>query len=97
MYEEVTVTNEARRTRQRVLNQHTYEEVNDVKNKDKKQSPSQVQKADTSNKKKGHERNSSGDWLLFGKRKSGDDKGKENKKKSDGKDEKRKSNDVSKK
>lgn len=31
VYEEVTVTNEARRTRQRVLNLHTYEDITDVK------------------------------------------------------------------
>ncbi|XP_053383208.1 uncharacterized protein LOC123539820 [Mercenaria mercenaria] len=100
VYEEVTVTNEARRTRQRVLNQHTYEEVTDVKGKDKKANHNQGQKAESSNssgnqKKKGHERNSSGDWLLFGKRKSGDVK--ENKRKSEGKEEKRKSNDIGKK
>ena len=31
VYEEVTVTNEARRTRQRVLNLHTYEDITDVR------------------------------------------------------------------
>lgn len=76
VYEEVTITGEARRLRQRVLNQHTYEEVTEVKD----QSPGEGQK-----KKKSHARTSSGDWL-FGKKKSGDDKGKDGKKKSDGKD-----------
>lgn len=99
VYEEVTVTNEARRVKQRVLNQHTYEEVTEVKGKNKKSSQNGESSNSSSNqKKKGHERNSSGDWLLFGKRKSGDEKDKsKDKRKSDGKEGNRKSNDYGKK
>lgn len=92
VYEEVTITGEARRLRQRVLNQHTYEEVTEVKDhasgdrngksKDEGQSSNEGQ---GHKKKKNHSRTASGDWL-FGKKKSGEDKGKDGKKKSDGKD-----------
>lgn len=99
VYEEVTVTNEARRVRQRVLNQHTYEEVTEVKGKNKRSGQNvESQNSSSNSKKKGHERNSSGDWLLFGKRKSGDDKEKsKDKRKLDGKDINRKSDDLGKK
>lgn len=87
VYEEVTVTNEARRTRQRVLNAHTYEEVTDqVKDFDKKSGKG----SGDVKKKKGHERTSSGEhW--FSKKKSGDskDKDKNAKKKSEDKDHKK--------
>lgn len=92
VYEEVKVSSEARRVRQRVLNQHMYEEVHEVKGKEIGENIEQKH-AESSNdnrirkkKEKGHERNSSGDWLLFGKRKSGDnkDKTKEPKRKSEG-------------
>ena len=90
VYEEVTVTGEARRLRQKVLSQHTYEEVTAVKDQSQgDKSRSSKAEGQSSNegqkKKKSHARTSSGDWL-FGKKKSGDDKGKDGKKKSDGKD-----------
>ncbi|KAL4217938.1 hypothetical protein ACF0H5_022677 [Mactra antiquata] len=83
VYEEVKLTNEAGRVRQRVMNHHTYEEVTDVKGKKGKKSNNSNNSNSESGKKKGHERSSSGDWLLFGKRKSGEPK--DNKKKSNDK------------
>lgn len=90
VYEEVRVTGEARRLRQRVLNQHTYEEVTEVKDqghgdKSRPDKGEDQSSGEGHKKKKNHARTSSGDWL-FGKKKSGDDKGKDGKKKSDGKD-----------
>ena len=51
VYEEVTVTNEARRTRQRVLNLHTYEDITDVKDIEGNNQTDEVQKSKTLNGK----------------------------------------------
>ena len=51
VYEEVTVTNEARRTRQRVLNLHTYEDITDVKDTEGHNKTDESQKSKTLNGK----------------------------------------------
>ena len=48
VYEEVTVTNEARRARQRVLNLHTYEDITDVRELENKNSLSGSAESDKS-------------------------------------------------
>ncbi|KAH3709332.1 hypothetical protein DPMN_068794, partial [Dreissena polymorpha] len=92
VYEEVTVSSEERRQKQKLLSQHTYEEVTEVMGQKKKggksnQSTDASSSKDVGKKKKGHERSGSGDLFSFGKKKNDDkDKSKESKRKTDGKD-----------
>lgn len=75
VYEEVKEPSEARRVKQRVLSRHTYEEVTEVKDKNGKQQQNSSNSKVTS-KKKEHQKNLSGDWSLFGKKKTSNDKDK---------------------
>lgn len=88
VYEEVTVTNEARRTKQRVLNLHTYEDITDVKDLENKNRESasgdpQTQKSKTMDGRLSNEMGASGGDSKSKKSKSEEktkDKGKDKKK-----------------